>query len=202
VLPVVTVDSADDAVRVGEALMAGELACAEVTFRTDAAPAAISAIVNRYPGMLVGAGTVLTVEQARQAAGAGASFVVSPGFDDDVVEWCLSHDIPVIPGVVTPTEISRAWRQGVEWMKFFPAEPAGGIATLKSLSAVFGSVVFVPTGGVDASNLADYLRLKSVAACGGSWLVSQQLIAEGDFESMKRLISEAVAIVGSVRGAG
>lgn len=202
VLPVVTVDHADEAVRVGEALSAGGLACAEITFRTDAAPAAIAAIADRFPHLLVGAGTVLAAEQAERAVEAGARFVVSPGYDDEVVEWCRSHHVPVLPGVMTPTEVSRAQRHGVEWMKFFPAGPVGGIATLTALSAVFGDVVFVPTGGIDASNLADYLRLASVAACGGSWLVSRRLIADGDYAGMERMITEAVAIVRTVRGAG
>ncbi len=202
VLPVVTVDRPDDAVRVGEALLAGGLPCAEITFRTDAAPAAITAIGSRYPELMVGAGTVLTVEQAHRAAEAGARFVVSPGYDEDVVAWCRSHGLPVLPGVMTPTEISRAQRAGIDWVKFFPAEPAGGVAALTALSAVFGTLMFVPTGGVDASNLADYLRLASVAACGGSWLVSQRLIADGDYRSMERLTAEAVAIVRDVRGTG
>jgi len=202
VLPVVTVDRPDDAARVGEALLAGGLSCAEITFRADAAPAAISAMSSRYPEMLVGAGTVLTVEQAHRAAEAGARFVVSPGYDDDVVDWCRSHAVPVLPGVMTPTEVSRAQRADIDWVKFFPAEPAGGMTTLTALSGVFGNVVFVPTGGIDASNLADYLRLPAVAACGGSWLVSRQLIAGGDFRLIERLTAEAVGIVRGVRDTG
>ncbi len=200
-LPVITVDRADDAVRVGEALLAGELECAEITFRTHTAPAAILAVATRFPDMLVGAGTVLTLEQADRAVGAGARFVVSPGYDDEVVGWCQSHHIPVIPGVMTPTEVSRAVRQGVDWVKFFPAESAGGVGAVASLSGVFQDLAFVPTGGVDASNLADYLRLPSVAACGGSWMVSRRMIADGDFGSIERSTREAVAIVRSIRGA-
>lgn len=200
VVPVVTVDRPEDAARVGEALLAGGLPCAEITFRTDAAPAAISTIGIRYPELLVGAGTVLSVEQAHRAAEAGARFVVSPGYDDDVVAWCRSHGVPVLPGVMTPTEVSRALRAEIHWVKFFPSEPAGGIATLTALSGVFSDVVFVPTGGIDDSNLADYLRLPAVAACGGTWLVSRRLIGDGDFARIERLTAEAVAIVHRVRG--
>jgi 2-dehydro-3-deoxyphosphogluconate aldolase/(4S)-4-hydroxy-2-oxoglutarate aldolase len=199
VLPVVTLDRAEDAVPVGRALLAGGLACIEITFRTDAASHAIASLSNRLPEMLVGAGTVLTVEQAQVAFDAGSRFVVSPGYDDDVVEWCLRRGIPVLPGVMTPTEITRALRHGLDLVKFFPAEAAGGAAAVAALGATFPAVRFVPTGGIDPENLERYLRLPMVAACGGSWITDRRLIAERDFDRIRRLTEEAVAVVAHVR---
>ena len=174
--------------------------CAEITFRTDAAADAISALAGAFPEMLVGAGTVLNVAQAEAAVAAGGRFVVSPGLDDSVVDWCLANDVPVVPGVMTPTEITQATSHGLRLLKFFPAEAAGGIAVLRAVSAAFPGIEFVPTGGVGAANLAEYLRLPMVAACGGSWLAPRRLIASGDFDEIERLVAETVAIVRSVRG--
>ncbi len=200
-IPVVTFDRAADAESLGDALMAGGLPCAEVTFRTDAAPSAIETLAGRFPDMLVGAGTVLTVDQARTAVSVGSSFVVSPGFDEAVVDWCVEHETPVIPGVMTPTEVMRALTKGVHLLKFFPAEAAGGVRSLQAMTGVFPDVEFVPTGGIGTEQLADYLRLPTVAACGGSWMASRQLIARGEFDQIERMTATAVAVVRSVRAA-
>jgi 2-dehydro-3-deoxyphosphogluconate aldolase/(4S)-4-hydroxy-2-oxoglutarate aldolase len=149
--------------------------------------------------MLVGAGTVLTTGQAEAAVDHGAQFLVTPGFDEAVVEWSLLNDVPIFPGVATPTEINMALRHGLNILKFFPAQAFGGIATLKAISAPYGGVRFIPTGGISAQNLNDYLALPSVLACGGSWLVKKTLIASGDFETITRLTAEAVQLVQKIR---
>jgi 2-dehydro-3-deoxyphosphogluconate aldolase/(4S)-4-hydroxy-2-oxoglutarate aldolase len=199
VVPVVAIDTVDHALGLGRALIDGGLPCAEITFRTAAAADAIQAMTSNYPEMLVGAGTVLTVEQAQKAADAGARFVVTPGFDAAVVDWCIEQDMPVTPGVMTPTEINMALNKGLNVLKFFPAEVAGGVKTLKAISGPYGEVRFIPTGGINAANLADYLRLPTVIACGGSWLVKKQLIADGEFDRIAELTAEAVEIVRTVR---
>lgn len=198
-VPVVKIDRAEDAVPLAEALLGGGLPCAEITFRTAAAPMAIRAIAENCSGMLVGAGTVLTVAQAEQAVAAGARFVVSPGFSGAVVDWCLARDIPVLPGVATPTDIMAAMEKGLRVLKFFPAEAYGGVATLRALSAPFGGVKYMPTGGVSAKNMTDYLALPSVHAVGGSWMVEAKLIAGAQWGEVTRLAAEAVAIVKQVR---
>lgn len=199
VVPVIAIDDAAAAPHLGQALLAGHLPCAEITFRTAAAAAAIHAMTTTCPDMLVGAGTVLTVPQAETAVSAGAKFIVTPGFDAAVVDWCLAHDIPVIPGVMTPTEINMALNKGLTILKFFPAEAAGGVKTLKAIGGPYGHVKFIPTGGISPTNLIDYLRLPLVHACGGSWLVSKQLIAAGEFDTITRLTQEAMALVKQVR---
>lgn len=200
VVPVVAIERAKDATRLGQALLAGGLPCAEITFRTAAAEEAIQRITSELPDVLVGAGTVLSREQAEKAVAAGARFIVSPGFDLKVVDWCLKHAIPVTPGVATPTEINMALDKGLRILKFFPAEALGGVKTLKAIAAPYGGVKFIPTGGVSAGNLADYLSLPAVHACGGSWLVKGKLISAGEFAEITRLAREAVAIVHRVRG--
>lgn len=198
-VPVVTIDDAEHAVRVAAALHAGGLPCAEITFRTAAAPAAIRAVTEAFPAMLVGAGTVMTVEHAAAAVAAGSRFVVTPGFDDVIVDWCLTHDVPIAPGVVTPTEINMATRKGLRFVKFFPAEPAGGVKALTAISAAYPDVEFMPTGGIDPGNLADYLRLPRVAACGGSWLTPQESIRNGDGDEIERRAATAVDLVRRAR---
>ncbi|MBC8336185.1 MAG: bifunctional 4-hydroxy-2-oxoglutarate aldolase/2-dehydro-3-deoxy-phosphogluconate aldolase [Anaerolineales bacterium] len=200
VVPVVAIEDAADAPRLGQALMAGGLPCAEITFRTAAAESAIRAMATEYPDMLVGAGTVLTVNQAERALSAGAKFIVTPGFDAAVVDWCLSHELPITPGVMTPTEINLALNKGLKLLKFFPAEAAGGIKTLKAIGGPYVGVSFIPTGGIGVHNLADYLRLPMVHACGGSWLVKKQLIAEGEFKQIEKLTAAAVKLVQEIRG--
>ena len=200
VVPVVSIERAEDAIRLGQALLEGGLPCAEITFRTAAAEEAIRRIASELPDVLVGAGTVLSPDQAEKAVAAGARFIVSPGFDPKVVDWCLGHFIPVTPGVATPTEINMALDKGLHILKFFPAQALGGVATLKAIAAPYGGVKFIPTGGVNAKNLADYLSLPMVHACGGSWLVKGKLISAGEFAEITRLVQEAVAIVHQVRG--
>jgi 2-dehydro-3-deoxyphosphogluconate aldolase/(4S)-4-hydroxy-2-oxoglutarate aldolase len=200
VVPVVAIERSEDAVELGRALLAGGLPCAEITFRTAAAEEAIRRISSNLPEIIVGAGTVLSVDQAKRAISAGAQFIVSPGFNHKVVDWCLQNEIPVTPGVVTPTEIDMALDRGLKILKFFPAEAMGGIATLKAIAAPYGGVKFIPTGGINPKNLADYLSLPAVHACGGSWLVKSTLISAGEFVEITRLAEEAQAIVRQVRG--
>jgi len=200
VVPVVKIERAEDAVELGRALLAGGLPCAEITFRTAAAEEAIRRISSSLPEVIVGAGTVLSVDQADKAVSAGARFIVSPGFNQKVVDWCLQTKIPVTPGVMTPTEIDMALDRGLRILKFFPAEAIGGIAVLKAISAPYGGVKFIPTGGINQNNLADYLALPSVHCCGGSWLVKAGLISAGRFDEITRLTREAMSVVRQVRG--
>jgi 2-dehydro-3-deoxyphosphogluconate aldolase / (4S)-4-hydroxy-2-oxoglutarate aldolase len=199
-VPVITIESPRDAVPLAEALLDGGIGCAEVTFRTPAAGEAIHGISSTCRELLVGAGTVLTVEQAEQATQAGAQYVVAPGLDPAVVGWCQEHKVPVIPGVVTPTEISMALARGLSLLKFFPAEAMGGVQTLRALSAPFAGVRFIPTGGITVANLPQYLALPNVAACGGSWMAKEGMISAGKFTEIARLSRQARAIVRQVRG--
>ena len=199
VIPVVAIDDAADAPRLARALLEGGLPCAEITFRTAAAGAAIRAISDEFPELLVGAGTVLTVGQARTAVAAGARFIVSPGFDPAVVDWCLENQVAVTPGVVTPTEVSMALNKNLSVLKFFPAEASGGVKTLKAIGGPFTGVKFIPTGGINLGNLTDYLSLPMVHACGGSWLVKKSLITAGEFDTIAQLTQEAVAAVSDIR---
>ncbi len=199
-VPVIKVDRAEDAVPLARALVEGGLPVAEITFRTAAAREAIRNIAAGLPEMILGAGTVLTVQQAEQAVEAGAKYIVSPGFDPSVVDWCLARDVAVTPGVATPTEVIMALGKGLHNLKFFPAEELGGIRMLKALAGPFGDVRFIPTGGITASSLPDYLRLPNVFAVGGSWMVSAALIGAGKFDEIKRLAGEARQIVATVRG--
>jgi 2-dehydro-3-deoxyphosphogluconate aldolase/(4S)-4-hydroxy-2-oxoglutarate aldolase len=200
VVPVIAIDRADDAVPLARALLAGGIGCAEITFRTAAAAEAIRRLTGEVREMLAGAGTVLTVQQAEQAVLAGAQYIVSPGFDAAVVEWCQEHHVPVLPGVATPTEINMALARGVKILKFFPAEEFGGVRMLKALYGPYPEVRFIPTGGIRAHNLAEYLALPNVAACGGSWMATSRMIAGGQFEEIARLSIEARAIVRRERG--
>lgn len=201
VVPVVTIEKAEEAIPLARALVAGGLPCAEITFRTAAAAEAIRLIAADNPTMIVGAGTVLSIEQAQTAINAGAKFIVTPGFDATVVDYCLKNYVPITPGVITPTEINMALNKGLRLLKFFPAEAAGGVNMLQALSAPFGHVRFMPTGGINLNNLDDYLSVPSVHACGGSWLVSRKLINAGDFAAVTNLASEAVARVKAIREA-
>lgn len=197
-VPVVVLNDAAHADPLAEALVAGGLPVAEVTFRTPAAAASIRAMA-KHPGMIVGAGTVLRPEQVDEAADAGASFIVSPGLNASVVERAREHGLIIIPGAVTPTEIMAALELGLSTLKFFPANTFGGPAALKSLGAPFGGVRFVPTGGVSTSNLADYLALPNVVAVGGSWMVDAKMVAAGDFDEVGRLTADAVAAAAALR---
>lgn len=199
IVPVVVIEDAKQALPLAEALCAGGLPCAEVTFRTAAARDAIREM-KKKENMLVGAGTVLTTDQVDEAVDAGAEFIVSPGFNRKVVRHCQEKGIPVIPGVCTPTEVEMALEEGLEVVKFFPAEAAGGIAMIKAMSAPYGSVRFMPTGGITMENLADYLSCNKVIACGGSFMVSKKLIAENQFEKIEELTREAVSLCKKIRG--
>lgn len=194
VVPVVVLEDAKDAAPLAKALCEGGLPCAEVTFRTAAAKDSIKAMTDAYPDMLVGAGTVLTTEQVDSAVEAGAKFIVSPGFDPEIVDYCLEKEIPVFPGCITPSEVAQAVKRGLRVVKFFPAEQFGGVATIKALSAPYVGLKFMPTGGISAKNLKEYLACKPIVACGGSWMVKKDLIEAGEFEKIKELTKEAVAL--------
>ncbi len=200
VVPVVVIDNADDAKPLAEALMRGGLKCAEVTFRTSAAADAIRIMTENFPEMLVGAGTVLSVKQVDEAVAAGAKFIVSPGFDDEVVDYCIEKNIPVLPGVVTPSEVIRGLNKGLEIVKFFPAEQAGGLAMIKAMAAPFTTLKFMPTGGINEKNMRDYLSFNKIAACGGSWMVKGDLIKNKEFDKIEQLTAEAVKVVKEIRG--
>ncbi|NBJ93655.1 bifunctional 4-hydroxy-2-oxoglutarate aldolase/2-dehydro-3-deoxy-phosphogluconate aldolase [Parablautia muri] len=199
VVPVVVLDDAKDALPLAEALIDGGLPCAEVTFRTEAAEESIRLMSGKYPDMLVGAGTVLTKEQVDRAANAGAKFIVSPGFDGEIVDYCLEKGIPVFPGCVTPSEVAQAVKRGLKVVKFFPAEQAGGIAMIKAMAAPYTMVKFMPTGGISAKNLKDYLDFSKILCCGGSWMVKGDLIKAGDFAKICQLTKEAAELAKSIR---
>lgn len=198
VIPVVTIKSLDKAVPLAKALVDGGLPCAEVTFRTEGAAECIAAITKAYPDMFVGAGTVLTVEQADRAIEAGAKFIVAPGFNKEVVQHCFAKGVPMIPGVCTPTEIEAALSIGLKCLKFFPAEAAGGVKMIKALSAPYGMISIMPTGGVSPENIGSYLACKSVICCGGSWMTPNDKIDAGDFDGITKLVAEAVELVKSL----
>ncbi len=197
IIPVIKIDKAEDAVPLGKALVAGGLPVAEVTFRTDAAEESIKRLTKELPVLLVGAGTVLTVEQIKKAVGAGAKFIVTPGFNPKVVDYCVKHKIPIVPGINNPTGIEMALERGIDVVKFFPAEASGGLKMLDAMAAPYGSVMFMPTGGIDAKNLKTYLANKKVLACGGSWMVKGELISSGKFDEIEKLVKEAVELVKS-----
>jgi 2-dehydro-3-deoxyphosphogluconate aldolase/(4S)-4-hydroxy-2-oxoglutarate aldolase len=192
VIPVIVLENAADALPLAEALLAGGLPCAEITFRTAAALEAIR-VMAQVPGLLVGAGTVLKPEQAEAAADAGAQFIVTPGFNPRVVGYCVDHGIPITPGASNPTDISLALDHGLEVVKFFPAEAMGGLKTLKAIAAPFGAVRYIPTGGIEPSNLRDYLAFPKVVACGGSWIVKPEYLKARDWAVVTALAREAVA---------
>ena len=199
VVPVVKLDSADDALPLAAALKKGGLCCAEVTFRTDAAEESIRRISKEYPDFLVAAGTVLTPAQADAAMNAGASFVVSPGLNPEVVKHCIAKGYPIIPGVCTPSEVEMALSLGLKYLKFFPAEAAGGVKMIKAMAAPYTMVKFMPTGGIGVNNLKDYLDCKAVYACGGSWMVPADKIANGKFDEIADLTREAVELLKEIR---
>lgn len=200
IIPVVVLDDAKDAKALAGALVRGGLPCAEVTFRTAAAEEAIKIMVEAYPDMIVGAGTVLTTEQVHRAVKAGAKFIVSPGLNPKVVQYCIDKGIPVTPGTQTPSEMEQAMEFGLDVVKFFPAEPAGGLAMIKAVAAPYVDLMFMPTGGINAKNVRDYLAFNKILACGGSWMVKKDLIKEGKFDEIEAMVKEAAAIVKEVRG--
>lgn len=194
IVPVIALEDSKDAKALAQALIAGGIPCAEITFRTKAAAESIK-IMAGFPQMLVGAGTVLTVEQVKQAVECGAKFIVSPGLNPKVVRYCVDNNIPVVPGCATPSDIEAALELGLDTVKFFPAEAAGGLAMIKAMSAPYGKVKFIPTGGINAKNLNTYLGFKKVIACGGSWMVNKDLIKAGKFDEIERLCKEAVSLM-------
>lgn len=199
VVPVVVLKDTKDAIPLADALIEGGLSCAEVTFRTEAAEESIRLMSEKYPEMLVGAGTVLTIEQVDRAVNAGAKFIVSPGFDAEIVDYCLDKNIPVFPGCITPSEVAQAVKRGLKVIKFFPAEQAGGVAMIKAMGAPYTMVKFMPTGGISAKNLSEYLSCSNIVCCGGSWMVKGDLITEGKFDEITALTKEAVELVKSIR---
>ena len=192
IVPVVVLDDAKDASPLGRVLCEGGLPCAEVTFRTSAAAEAIETMTREYPDMLVGAGTVLTTEQVDRAISAGAKFIVSPGFDPDVVKYCIGKNIPVTPGTQTASEMLGAMKLGLKVVKFFPAENSGGLASIKAVAAALTELRFMPTGGINYDK---------ILACGGSWMVKKDLVKAGKWDELKSLVKEAANIVKEVRGA-
>ena len=193
------IENEKDAVPLADALCNGGLACAEVTFRTAAAGEAIRLMKEAHPEMLVGAGTVLTVDQVDRAVQAGAEFIVSPGFDPEIVDYCIKKKIPVLPGCITPSEAAQAVRRGLSVIKFFPAEQAGGLAFIKAMAAPYTSLSFMPTGGINPENVKKYLEYDRIFACGGSWMVKGDLVKAGDFDKIQELTKEAKELAKSIR---
>ncbi len=200
IVPVVVLNNASDAEPLADSLIKGGLPCAEVTFRTAAAEESIKIIAKKFPQMLIGAGTVLTTEQVDKAIGAGAKFIVAPGFNPKVVEYCLKNNYPVCPGIMTPTELEMALGYGLDVVKFFPAENAGGLKMIKAISAPYTMMKFMPTGGINATNVREYLACDKILACGGSWMVKGDLVKAGDFAQIEKLTAEAASIVKEIRG--
>lgn len=200
VVPLVKADDPEVAVAISRALAEGGLTIVEVVFRTDRALECLQAVAEEVPDMIAGAGTVLSPEQAEQALAHGAKFIVSPGLDDGVVSAARTAGAPVFPGIATATELQKAYNLGLDVVKFFPASIAGGIPAIKALASVFRTMRFMPTGGVSASNLAEFLSVPAVLACGGSWLTPDDAVAAGEYEIITRLAEEAVQIAGIARG--
>ena len=198
IVPVVKLEDAQDAKPLAKALCDGGLPCAEVTFRTEAAEESIRLMAEQFPDMLVGAGTVLTKEQV-DAAAAGAKFIVSPGFDPEIVDYCLEKKIPVLPGCISPSEVAQAVKRGLTIVKFFPAEQAGGIAMIKAMAAPYVGLKFMPTGGINAGNLTEYRSCDKILCCGGSWMVKGDLVKAGDFGKIRGLSAETRKLVDTIR---
>ena len=199
IVPVVVLNDVKNAVSLAQSLINGGLPCAEVTFRTEAAQQSIAEISKNFPQMFVGAGTVLTTEQVDRAVDAGAKFIVSPGFNPKVVEYCIKKGYPVTPGIMTPTELEMALEFGLDVVKFFPAENAGGLKMIKAMAAPYTKMKFMPTGGINPQNVREYLQCDKILACGGSWMVKGDLINNGNFAEIEKLTKEASQIVKEIR---
>lgn len=199
IIPVIKIDRAEDALPLAKALCEGGMPCAEITFRTAAAPEAIRIMSEAYPQMLIGAGTVLTAEQADTAMECGAKFIVSPGLNPETVKHCINKGYPILPGVCTPSEVEMGLSLGLDHLKFFPAEAAGGLKMIKAMAAPYTSVKFMPTGGINLSNVKDYLECKAIFACGGSWMVPADLINNGKFDKIRELTADAVKMLKEIR---
>ena len=200
IVPVVVLNDSKDAAPLADALCDGGLSCAEVTFRTETAADSIRIMTEKHPEMMVGAGTVLTTKQVDEAVEAGAKFIVSPGLNPTIVKYCIEKNIPITPGVATPSEMEQAIELGLNLVKFFPAEPSGGLAMINAVAAPYTMLKFMPTGGINPNNVKDYLNSDKIFACGGSWMVKGNLINNGDFDKIKELTKEAVNIVKEIRG--
>lgn len=194
VIPVIQINTVEQAVPLAKTLVENGLPVAEVTFRTEAAAEAIRQMREAYPEMCIGAGTVLTTEQVDRAKAAGAEFVVAPGLTPDTVRYCQAQNIPVIPGVNNPSQVEQALALGLTFLKFFPAEASGGVAMVKALLAPYVDISLMPTGGISKANVNDYLALDRVRCCGGTWMVAPALIEQGQWEEVGRLVREAVAL--------
>ena len=198
VVPVVVLDDVKDAVATAKALLAGGVDVMEITFRTAAADS-IKAVAENCPDMLVGAGTVITLEQCKKAVECGAKFIVSPGFDEEVVRWCVERSVPITPGCVTPSEIMAAMKLGLTVVKFFPAGVYGGLSAMKALSGPFGGIKFIPTGGVNSHNIGEFIAAPFIHAVGGSWVCPKADIAAGNFEKITTLCKQARTAIQEVR---
>ena len=198
-IPVIVIDDVKHAVPLAQALEEGGLPCAEITFRTPRALEALEKISAECPSVLVGAGTILTPRQAADARSAGAKFIVAPGFGAAMVDYCIEHELPVFPGVATPTELEFALSRGLSVVKFFPAESLGGVAYLKAMSAPYGNVGFLPSGGIGLSNLASYLSTPRGVACGGSWMAQADWISAGKFDRIRDEVRKSVDAVKSIK---
>lgn len=194
-VPVIKLDRKDDAFPLADALCRGDLPVAEITFRTDAASDSITEMKKHFPQMLVGAGTIVNLEQANRALDAGADFFVTPGFSRSLTEFAVDRNIPIFPGICTPTELMLALEYGLSVVKFFPASQFGGLNTIKALSAPFPQIRFMPTGGINQNNLANYLSFSKVIACGGSWMVKPELINNGEFDEVAALTRDARELI-------
>lgn len=200
IIPVIKIEKPEeDAYDLAKALCDGGVPVAEVTFRTEGAARGIQIMREGFPDMLVGAGTIFTTDQAKQAISAGAKFIVSPGFDQEVVAYCKGQGIPIFPGCITPTEIQMAIKEGLSIIKFYPAEQSGGLNTIKALSAPFGSVKFMPTGGISLENLGAYLAHRAIIACGGSYMVTDELILNKKWDEITHLCEKSVEVVNEIR---
>lgn len=195
IVPVVVLNDAKDAAPLAKALCDGGLPCAEVTFRTDAAEESIRIMAEQFPNMLVGAGTVLTTDQVDRAVAAGAKFIVSPGLNPKIVRYCVEKNIPITPGTTNPSDIEQAIECGLEVVKFFPAEPAGGLKYIRAIAAPYTMMKFMPTGGINPQNVREYLAYDRIAACGGSWMVKNTMIENNEFDRIEELVKEAIEIV-------
>lgn len=200
IVPVVVLEDTKDAEPLAQALCDGGLPCAEVTFRTAAAEESIKIMTEKFPDMLVGAGTVITTEQVDRATAAGAKFIVSPGLNPAIVKYCVDNGILITPGCANPSDIEQAIAYGLEVVKFFPAEQAGGLPYIKAISAPYTGIKFMPTGGINPENVRDYLSYNRILACGGSWMVKGDLVKAGNFDKIRELVKEAVEIVKESRG--
>ncbi|MCR4691411.1 MAG: bifunctional 4-hydroxy-2-oxoglutarate aldolase/2-dehydro-3-deoxy-phosphogluconate aldolase [Lachnospiraceae bacterium] len=197
-VPVLEITDVNQVDPISEILLETGIGCAEITFRTAAAADAIRAMSQMYPEIITGAGTVLTKEQVDNALAAGAKFLVSPGFDREVTSYALSKNAVIFPGIITPSELQGALSLGLDHVKFFPAEAAGGLKMIKALSAPYGAVRFMPTGGINAGNIKEYLSFDKIFACGGSWMISKALLKEGDYDTIRKLCKEARELVDSI----